>query len=377
MTNPSDTFNQDVMKEPFLPVMEPVLDGNELEYVTDCIRSGWISSKGAYVQRFEKKFSELHNNRYAISTSNCTTALHLALIALGIGEGDEVIVPDLTFAATANAVIYTGAKPVLIDVSPEHWCMNPDLIEKAVTPCTRAVIPVHLYGHPCDMDEIIGIAEKHNLMIVEDCAEALDAQYKTQLVGTFGHISCFSFFSNKMITTGEGGMVVTSDPELWEMMKILRDHGMNPNKRYWHDRVGYNYRMTNLQAAIGLAQLERIGIILDARQKIDSMYREVLQKMPWLHFQPVMPWAKCALWLFSVLIDEKCQLSRDKIMAILSEKNIETRPLFYPLHRQPPYACQKDFPVSDDLSSRGFSLPSCSKLSMADIERIGTVLKKI
>ena len=275
-----------------LPVMEPTLGGNEMKYVVDCIATNWISSQGSYVKTFEKSFSSFLSMDYALTTSNGTCALHLALLALEIGPGDEVIVPDLTFAASANAVIHAGAKPVLVDVSGKHWGMDPGCVEAAITRKTKAIMPVHLYGHPCEMEPLIKLAKTHRLSIVEDCAEALGAQYKGRKVGTFGDISCFSFFSNKVITTGEGGMVVTNHEKLNHKMAILRDHGMSRSRRYWHETVGFNYRMTNLQAAVGLAQLEQIDRFLKNRRQIAGIYAAQLKDIKGITLPPEMPWAQ-------------------------------------------------------------------------------------
>ncbi len=354
------------------PVMEPVLLGNELEYVTDCIKSGWISSQGDYVKRFEKEFAELHEVNFALTASSGTTAIHLALKALDIGPGDEVIVPDLTFAATANAVIHAGACPVLADVSQEYWNLDPAAFEKAITPNTRAVIPVHLYGHPCEMGPILKIAKEKGLFVIEDCAEALGARYDSKRVGTCGDIGCFSFFSNKAITTGEGGMVITSSPELADKMLVLRDHGMRRTKRYWHEVPGFNFRMTNLQAALGIAQLEAFPKLQTLRAAVDKQYRERLAEISWIDLPPSMPWAMPCLWLFSMLIKKGISTEqRDALAASLLEAGIETRPFFYPLHEQPPYlASSSEFPVSCDISSRGLSLPSSPMLKPADIDTI-------
>ena len=241
-----------------ISIAAPLLAGNELAYVTDCIKTNWISSQGKYVKLFEDLFSQYHNNYPALAVSNGTVALHLALVALGIGRSDEVLVPDLTFAATANSVIYTGAIPVLVDVDPVSWNLDVDKIEKLITPKTRAIMPVHLYGNPCKMDKIMDLAKRYDLFVIEDCAEALGSYFNGHPVGTFGDAATFSFYGNKTITTGEGGMIVFKDKTVAERAAMLRDHGMKKSKRYWHEEVGYNYRLTNLQAAIGVAQFERL-----------------------------------------------------------------------------------------------------------------------
>lgn len=362
-----------------LPVMEPNLGGNELYYVVDCIKTNWISSQGLYVRDFEDNFARHHDINYALTTSNGTTALHLALTALGIGPGDEVLVPDLTFAASANSVMHCGAHPVFVDVSPDYWNINPELIEEAITPKTRAIMPVHLYGHPCDMDPILEVARKHNLFIVEDCAESLGARYKGKLVGTLGDVGCFSFFSNKIITTGEGGMVITHDPDLYDKMEVLRNHGMRKEKRYRHEVVGFNYRMTNLQAAIGLAQLEQIEKFLEKRRNIAEKYSELFQDIPGLTLPPEMPWAQNICWLYSILIDEnKTGISRDSLILELQRDGIETRPFFYPLHQQPAFPdSTRSFPVAQKLAYSGLSLPTSNLLSPVEIEKVCSKLKRV
>jgi perosamine synthetase len=362
-----------------LPVMEPSLGGNELKYVSDCITSNWISSQGSYVKAFEKDFASFLEIDHALSTTSGTTALHLALIASGVGPGDEVIVPNLTFAASANVVIHAGATPVFVDVSPEHWTIDPHLIESKITPKTKAIIPVHLYGHPCDMDPVMDISRKHKLNVIEDCAEALGARYDGRMIGTMGDVGCFSFFSNKVITTGEGGMVTCRNKSLYDKMMVFRDHGMSKTKRYWHDVAGYNYRMTNLQAAVGLAQLEQIGLFLKKRRDIASAYNGHLKALPGITLPPEKPWAKNIFWLYSILIDEmETGISRDDLIMGLAREGIETRPFFHPLHKQPPYrSTSNSFPVSEKLAAQGISLPSSNSLSVDEIDRVSSTIRKL
>ncbi len=363
-----------------LPVMEPTLGGNELKYVSDCITSNWISSQGGYVIEFEHEFAKYSSCEFALTTTSCTTALHLSLVALGIGAGDEVIVPDLTFGASANVVLHAGALPVFIDVHPVHWTLDPDLLEAALTPQTKAIMPVHLYGHPCDMDPIMDFARKHNLFVIEDCAEALGARYKGKLVGSFGDVGCFSFFSNKVITTGEGGMVTTNQQQLYEKMMLLRDHGMRKERRYWHELAGFNYRMTNLQAAVGVAQLEQIGSFLVARRNIAEQYSQRLAGVDGITLPVEEAWAKNIFWLYSILIDEAITgVTRDELIHLLELEGVETRPLFYPMHNQPPFPeSNVKFPVADRLAMKGISLPSTITLSTEEIDRVcGCILKMI
>jgi perosamine synthetase len=361
----------------FIPVAEPSLEGNELKYLTDCIESGWISSVGKYVGMFEKEFAEYIGCKYGIAVHTGTAALHLALLALRIGPGDEVIIPTLTFAATANAVLYTGAKPVLVDVEEETWNLDPDLFEKKVSGNTKAIIPVHLYGHPCDMDEITKIAEKYNIAIIEDAAEAHGAEYKGKKVGSFGTISIFSFFGNKIITTGEGGMCVTDDPTLVERIEKIRDHGMRKDKKYWHDEVGFNYRMTNLQAAVGLAQFEKINTFLTRKREIADLYNSYLSEVDGLILPIEKPWAKNVFWMYSIVMKkDHYSNSRDDLIEELKKKGIDSRPIFYPLHKMPPYSQDAVFPNAESISDFGISLPSGVTLTDEEIKYICEVVKK-
>ena len=365
----------------FISVAEPALIGNEEEYVLDCLHSTWISSSGKYIQRFEKEFAEFCSVKHAISVSNGTVALHASLLALGVSSGDEIIIPTLTYVASANAVTYCGAKPVCIDSEPKTWNIDVSKIESAITSRTKGIMAVHLYGHPADMEAILVLAKKYNLFVLEDAAEAHGAKYKGQTIGSIGNVATFSFYGNKIITTGEGGMVTTNDDELAQIIRQLKGQGQDPQKRYWFPTVGYNYRMTNIQAAIGLAQLEKIDWHLQRRQDNAKVYRDLLKGDPRFSFQIDMPWAKNVYWINSVLLAENFPLSRDEVMLILREKNIETRPLFYPMHTLPMYSSgltkQQAFPVAEDLSQRGFNLPSSANLNIDDIEYIVNSLKSI
>ena len=362
-----------------IPVLEPYLGEEELNNVIEAIKSGWISSQGKFIGEFEEGFANYHGVGYGISTSNGTAALHLALKSLGIEKGDEVIVPALTFAATANAVIYCNAEPVLVDSNLEYWCMDPNNIEEKITERTKAIIPVHLYGHPCDMDQIMDIAEDHNLYVIEDAAEAHGAEYKGRKVGTFGNISCYSFYGNKIITTGEGGICITDDETLEEKMRILRDHGMNPEKRYWHDVIGFNYRMTNLQAAVGVAQLNKLDKFIEKKRKIASYYQKTLKELKddkLISLHPEMPWAKCVYWIYSILIEEKFNIERDDLINELKDREIDTRPFFYPINIMHPYKMEK-LPKAEEISRKGVSLPSSVTLDYEDISKITDTMKEI
>lgn len=362
----------------YLPVSEPSLGERELSYVSECVLTGWISSAGKFVTRFEEMFAEFCGTKYAAAVSNGTTALHLALVSLGVGPGDEVIVPSFTFIATANAVTYTGARPVFVDSEKQTWNIDPDLIEAAVTPRTKAIIPVHLYGHPANMEPIMAIAKRHNLAVIEDAAEAHGATYKGQRVGSIGDIGVFSFYGNKIITTGEGGMLITDDAALAEKARILRDHGMSPQHRYWHPVLGFNYRLTNLQAAIGVAQVERIEQILAAKRRLAQVYLEGLSSLPGIRVPPEEEWAMNVYWLFSIVIEQEVfGMDRDTLMAKLKEAGIDTRPLFPPVHKQPIYNTCQDLPVAQYLSQNGLSLPSAVTMNPRDVEWVNQTVRSI
>lgn len=356
----------------YFPVAIPNLNGNEFKYLTDAFMSTWISSSGEYISRFEESFSKYSDCKYGVACSNGTVAIHLALLALEIGKDDEVIIPDLTFAATINTVLHANATPVIVDVEENSWCIDPKEIEKAITSKTKAIIPVHIYGQACDMEAIMKLAKKYNLKVIEDCAEAHGAMYKGKKVGSFGDIGCFSFFGNKVITTGEGGMCTTNSNELNEKMRLLKDHGMSKNKKYWHDVVGYNYRMTNLQAAIGLAQLERIEDIHKNRKRYEEAYEEVLDKKIF-SFQQNLENRKKITWLVSVLLNNS--INKDEYMKKLKEKGIDARPFFYPLSDMEIYRdyCKIETPIAHKLSKTGLNLPTYE--SLKSIDEIKIILK--
>jgi perosamine synthetase len=361
-----------------LPVASPSVGERELQYVTECVLSGWISSTGPFVKRFEDLFADFCGVKHAVAASNGTTALHLSLLALGIRPGDEVIVPSLTFIATANAVRYCGAVPVFVDCDPVTWTIDPRLIEAAITPKTKAIIPVHLYGHPADMDTLMAIAEKHHLSVIEDAAEAHGALYKGKAVGSIGHMGVFSFYGNKIVTTGEGGMITTDDGALAEKLRLLRDHGMSPDRRYWHTVLGYNYRLTSLQAAVGVAQMERVQQIIDAKIHIADLYRKGLAGTTGIMLPACAPWARNVYWLYSVVVDPKAfGRTRDELMELLKKRDIDTRPFFPPCHMQPIYATGQGLTVSERLSQNGLSLPSATYMHDEDIARVCDEIAKL
>lgn len=362
-----------------IPVANPFFIGNEKKYVDDCMESGWISSAGKYVELFESAFAEFCNVKHAVACCNGTVALHLALLAFGVEPGDEVIVPTLTFVATPNAVTYCGAKPVFVDSEAETWNLDPKQVEAKITPRTKGIIAVHLYGHPAKMSELKEIARRHNLFLLEDAAEAHGAMCDGRIVGSLGDAAAFSFYANKIITTGEGGMVVTDDDELAERARLLRGQGMDPNRRYWHPIIGYNYRMMNLPAAIGLAQLEKINQQLELRARVAEVYRERLQDITGLTRQSEQSWARHVYWMFSVVLNQDVWHKRDVIIEMLREQGIETRPVFYPAHCFPPYINSvgaETFPVAENLAANGISLPTWAGLSEDNIDYICRALRQ-
>lgn len=349
-----------------IPVAEPVVGERELEYVTDAVRSGWVSSKGPYVARFEAAIAELVGAKYAVAVSSGTAALTLSMAALGIGPGDEVIVPTFSFAATANTVCHVGATPTFADSTPSHWCMDPADVVRRITPRTRAIQPVHLYGHPADMDALVEIAREHGLKIIENTAEALGAKYRGRPAGSFGDTAVFSFFGNKLITTGEGGMVTTNDAALAARLRMLRDHGMAPERPYWHPEVGYNFRLTNLQAALGMAQVERIDAFLAKKRAINARYRAGLGDLPGIRFQEVAPGVESSYWLFALLIGPEFGMSRDEVQEALRARGIDTRRAAYEIHTMPPHYQPTHYPVAARLSEQGLHLPSGVSLTEED-----------
>ena len=366
-----------------IPVSSPSFVGNEREYVLDCMDSGWVSSAGKYVDLFEEAFAEFCGVKHAVACCNGTAALHVSLLALGVGPGDEVIVPTLTFVATANAVTYCGARPVFVDSESETWNLDPAHVAAKITPRTKGIIAVHLYGHPAEVDELRALASRHGLFLLEDAAEAHGALYRGRSVGSLGDLAAFSFYGNKIIATGEGGMVVTDDDALAARVRLLRGQGMDSERRYWFPVVGYNYRMMNLPAAIGLAQLERAGWHTARRREVAASYKRLLVDVQGLNWQTERAWARHAYWMFTVLMSDDAADVRDRLMARLEEEGIETRPVFYPLHTLPPYqeaARGEEFPVAESLSRRGVSLPTWAGLSQDDqsyvCERLSELLSE-
>ena len=354
----------------FIPVCEPVLDGAEEQYVLDCLRTNWVSSLGRYIPEFEGAFSTFCEAEHGVACSSGTAALHLALEALGIGPGDEVIVPAFTLIVSANTVCMTGATPVLADVDPQTWCIDPGCIAAKITPRTRAIMVVHMYGHPADMQAVMDIAERHGLKVIEDCAQAHGALCHGRKVGAIGHVGAFSFYGNKIITTGEGGMVVTNDAEIAERVRLLRNQAFGA-ERFVHHAVGFNYRMTNIQAAIGLAQCERLEEKINHKIEMARVYTELLAGEESLTLPYQAPWAKNVYWMYGILVNEGFGRTRDELRRMLAERGVDSRDFFCPLHLQPVYQggnrrwpdLRGSFPVSERLGRRGLYLPSGYKVT--------------
>lgn len=363
-----------------IPICEPQLYGNEWAYLKECLDTNWISSKGRFIDEFERKFAAYCGVQYGVTTTSGTTALHLALATLGVGPGDEVIIPTMTIISCANAVTYTGAKIVLADSEAATWNIDPESIREKITPRTKAIMVVHTYGHPCDMDAIRTIADGHGIPVVEDAAEAHGAEYKGRRTGSLGDIAAFSFYSNKIITTGEGGMVVTNNPTYYERAGRLKDLAFEKDRRFWHTEVGFNYRMTNLQAAIGLAQLEHIEESVACRRRNARWYEHYLAGVPGLTLAPEVPWAKNTYWYYSVLIEDDFGVSRDEVIRQLREQGIDSRTFFYPIHQQPVYRSRflgESLPIAESLSRRGINLPSSNVLTENQISYIAETIGAI
>lgn len=369
--------------QPVIPVYRPDLSGNERRYVLDCVESSWISSIGVYIEQFERAVAAATGAADAIAVCNGTVALHLALHCLDIGPGDEVIVPSFTYIASVNVIAQTGATPVFADCRPSDWLVDPEDVARRITKRTKALLPVHLYGAAADMPALMDLARTHKLAVVEDCAEALGTTIGGQHVGTFGDVGTFSFFGNKTVTTGEGGMVICNRPELAERLRITKGQGQSRTRRYWHEMLGFNYRMTNICAAIGLAQMERLGSILDRKRAIARRYRTMLADVP-VTFQVPAPGVDGSDWLVSVLLPPGTD--RDRLMADMFARGVDTRPVFFCAHHMPMYAGPAPganavhsnalrLPVSEDVAARGISLPSYPTLTDLELEQVTGALR--
>ncbi|OGP15939.1 MAG: aminotransferase DegT [Deltaproteobacteria bacterium GWC2_55_46] len=356
-----------------IPVCEPTLRGNELKYLKECVETNWISSTGRKIIQFEEAFARAVGAKYGVSCTNGTTALQLALYVAGVGPGDEVIIPTFTMIATANVVTHLGAKPVLVDSDPYTYTMDVGKIEEKITKKTKAIVPVDIYGHPCEMDAVLDIAERHGLAVIEDAAEAHGAEYRGRKIGSISDASTFSFYANKIITTGEGGMITTDSKEFYDKARNIRDHAFSEERHFWHKYVGFNFRMTNLQAAIGLAQVERFDELVGARVRNAQAYNSLLKDVPGLTLPPQAQGVKNVFWMYAIMVEDAFGMNRDELRGRLAERGIETRTFFIPMHLQPIYHKQymgQSYPVSESLCSKGLYLPSSSSLSEYDIRQV-------
>jgi perosamine synthetase len=357
-----------------IPIYQPSLDGNEKKYVNECLDSSWISSRGEFIPRFENEFGKFIGVEHATTVSNGTVAIHLALITLGIGQGDEVIVPSFTYIASVSSICHAGATPIFVDSLEDTWQLDPRDVKRKITPKTKAIMAVHLYGHPCEMDELVKIAKENDLFIIEDCAEAFGSTYKHKNVGTFGDLSTFSFYGNKTITTGEGGMIVTNDETLYDRAYHLKMHGLAKYREYWHDTLGFNYRMTNICAAIGLAQLEKAHEKIAKKRQLAAWYNEALKDLP------VKPHTEHSnifhtYWMYSILTGSPDE--RESLKDFIKTAGIETRPTFYPVHTMPMFSQRyQKLPVAEYLGWHGINLPSWPDLKKEQVQFIADTIAK-
>ena len=358
------------MTSTYLPVYQPDLSGNEKRYVNECLDTTWISSIGVFIDRFEAAFREATGAPYAWTVSNGTVALHLALHCLDIGPGDEVIVPSFTYIASVNTIAQTGAKPIFVECKADDWLMDVADVAAKITPRTKAIMAVHLYGAVCDMPALVALAKSRGVYLIEDCAEALGSTLDGRHVGLFGDVGTFSFFGNKTVTTGEGGMVMCKDEALAQRMKMVKGQGQSLTRRYWHVELGFNYRMTNICAAIGLAQMERLPQILARKREIGALYRRLAATRLGnaVAFQSIPANVVSSDWLVSLLLPEGTD--REAVMERLKTAGIETRPVFYCAHQMPMHHTDDILPTSQSISARGLSLPSYPTLSDADVARV-------
>jgi len=363
-----------------IPIAKPSIGKKEKENVIDCLENNWISSQGKYVEIFEDNFKKIFNCKYALAVSSGTAALQLSILSIGIKKGDEIIVPNLTFAASINSIIHSGATPVLVDINPHNWTLDPEEVKKNITKKTKGIMAVHLYGHPAEMNKLKKICKKHNLFLIADCAESLGATYKKFEKNTLGDVSAFSFFGNKMITTGEGGMILFKNKNNFEKAKILRDHGMSKKTRYYHVEVGFNFRMTNIQAAVGVAQLSKVKNFLKKRRINYKKFFNKLKMIKYLKFQKIEKWAESSFWLYTLLLNKNSPISKLELIKRLEINGVETRPIFYAFSLMKIYRKYKNkkqnFPVSEKISKNGFSLPSFTDLTSTQINYICENIKK-
>lgn len=366
-----------------IPVNEPALGARELDYVSEAVRSGWISSAGSFITRFEEDWAAYCGRRHGIAVANGSVALQAALAALDLGPGDEVIMPTFTIISCATAALYNDAVPVLVDSDPETWALDVSSVEARIGPRTRAIMPVHIYGHPVDMGPLLELAARHGLAIVEDAAEAHGAEClaggEWRRCGDFGELSCFSFYANKLVTTGEGGMVLTDDDALASRLRSLRNLCFGEGRRFLHERLGHNFRLTNLQAALGVAQIERMEAIVARKREVAQLYLDALADVVGLQLPVERPWARNVYWMFGVVLDDDVDLAAAGLAAALRERGVDTRPFFLGLHEQPVLRRRglfsgESYPVAERIARRGLYLPS--GLALTD-DQVGTVSEAV
>lgn len=370
------------MTQNFVPVNIPSLDGNEKKYLDECIETGWISSEGPFVKKFEEEFAKKIGKKFGIAVSNGTAALEIAILALKIGDGDEVILPTFTIISCASAIVRAGAKPVLVDCDSRTWNMDVLQIEEKISSKTKAIMVVHIYGLPVDMDPIIKLAHKYGLKIIEDNSEELGQTYRGQMLGSIGDLNTFSFYSNKHITTGEGGMLVTNDEQLADRCKSLRNLCFKPEKRFVHDEMGFNYRLTNIQAALGLAQLERLDNFILKKRKIGMKYNELLSPNGIELPLDKVDYAENIYWIYGLVLDESVPSNAEEAMRVLEKAGVGTRPFFYPMHKQPVFEKMglfkgESYPIAERLAERGFYIPGGTGISDEQIEWVAEKINKI
>jgi perosamine synthetase len=366
-----------------IPVSEPFLGQTEIDNVLECVRSGWVSSSGNFLQKFEQQWADYCGRQFGIAVSNGSAALQLATLALNLKPGDEVILPTFTIISCASAIVYSGATPVLVDSDPKTWCMDIDQVRDRITSKTKAIMPVHIYGHPVDMDPLLDLAEQNELTIIEDAAEAHGAEYLSKRSGTarwircgsFGEMSCFSFYANKLITTGEGGMIVTDDPVLAETVRSLSNLCFQPARRFYHEGMGFNYRLTNLQAALGLSQIQRMEEIIQKKRAIASAYTERLKDIPGLQLPSEENWARSVYWMYGIVLSDSIPMNAAEFGDAMRKREIETRPFFLGMHEQPVFYQRglfsgEKYPVAERLARRGFYLPSGLGLQENQIDAV-------
>lgn len=363
-----------------IPINKPSITSLEIAYVNDAIANGWGEKCYDYIYKFESHFAQYLNVHHALATSSCTGAIHLGLMALGIKAGDEVIVPEITWIASVEPILYIGAKPVFVDIDKDTWCIDPEKIRKAITNRTKAIIPVHIYGNMCDMDAIMKIASEYNLKVLEDAAEALGSEFNGKKAGSIGHAGVFSFHGTKTMTTGEGGVLVTNDGEVYEKAKILNDHGRNPkdpeNKMFWMRDYGYKYKMSNLQAALGCAQIERINELVEKKRQIFNWYKELLSEMP-CSLNPEYTYTKNSYWLPTAVFDKKVNFDREAFFLLCKEQGIDSRPFFFPLSSLPMFENRDENKVAYDIYKRAINLPSFHDIELNQIKIVVNTIKKM